>query len=188
MSTFSTFIYTGGGLLLVLLLLFIIPKLKIFFKSRKRKEKNVVEVKKEIHEKKIIVSKRSLIKVMIGPFVLVMLLGLFFIFEMKIVDFVKGYAIELFPINYVALFTILGLIFIAKGAILNLKSEQANNLKAFIWIMQGFGLSMIALCYELFNSSHIVLFGMKFNFLMFLLVIWEFVVLVSIVGNYKKVC
>lgn len=199
MSSLSMFMYTGGGLLLVLLLLFITPKIKDVLKKRKERSK-IVKIKKEEYKRKLekriekkiptIIKRGILIKEMIASFILVVLLGLFLIFETNIVEFVKGYAIELAPVNYVSLFTILGLVFVVRGILLALRSKRVknNSLKAFVWVMQGFALSMVALFYDFLNLGHVGLFGINFSWLIVLLAVWEIIVLVSIIWNYKKVC
>lgn len=188
MSALSTFIYSGGILLLALVLLFLVPKLRVFLKKRKEKEKKEKKHKNKIEKKiPVMIKKGILIKEIIASFILMVLLGLFLIFETNIVDFVKGYAIELAPINYVSLFTILGLIFITRGAILALRNKKDNKLKSFVWLMQGFVLSMVALFYDFLNLGHVELFGTNFSWLIVLLAVWEVIVLVGIFRGYRKV-
>jgi hypothetical protein len=189
--------YTGGILLIVLVLLFVVPKFNSFLKKRKEKmnkkrpkeSKRVVEVKfvqKENFHKKP-VKFRNVLSSLIVPFVLVVLLGLFMIFESQVVEFVRGYAIDLVPINYVSLFTLVGLIFITRGAILTLGNKENKNLKSFVWIMHGFVLTVVALFYDLIHYTHIEFVGRSFSALLVLLVIWEVVSLVAIFRSYKKV-
>ncbi len=197
MNAFKTFLYSAGGLLLILILLAVIPQLVSFLKKMKKKrkaKKEKMEVKKVVNKNKIEekeavkITRKGLLKALIVPFLLVVLLGLFLVFESQVVNFVKGYAIELVPINYVSLFTLIGLVFVINGLILDLKSRKKNNsLKSFVWIIHGLNFSLVALFYDFLNLTHVVLFGMRFSWLLVLLAGWELVILIGVFAGYKKV-
>ena len=197
MNAFKTFLYSAGGLLLILILLAVIPQLVSFLKKMKKKrkaKKEKMEVKKVVNKNKIEekeavkITRKGLLKALIVPFLLVVLLGLFLVFESQVVNFVKGYAIELVPINYVSLFTLIGLVFVINGLILDLKSRKKNNsLKSFVWIIHGLTFSLVALFYDFLNLTHVVLFGMRFSWLLVLLAGWELVILIGVFAGYKKV-
>jgi len=190
MGILNGMIYSGGILLLALVLLLVIPKIKLAFKKNKRQNKEIVKVsetKKHIEEPIEKINKGRLGDILFLPSLIILFLTLFLLFEANVVEFVRGYAIELYPINYVSLFTILGLVFITKGSLLGLKSKKGEGkLKAFVWISQGFALTMVALIYELLNQTHVVLFNVNFSWLIVLLVIFEFFSIKSIINHFKK--
>jgi cation transport ATPase len=197
MDAFKIFLSSAGGLLLILILLVVIPQFVSFLKKMKKKrkvKKEKIEVKgvvnkKKIEEKEAVkVTKKNLFRALIIPFFLVVLLGLFLVFESQVVNFVKGYAIELLPVNYVSLFILLGLIFVINGLILDLKSQKKNNnFKSFVWIIHGLVFSMVALFYDFLNLTHVVLFGMRFSWLLVLLAGWELVILIGVFSGYRKI-
>jgi cation transport ATPase len=162
-------------------------------KKKRKVKKEKIEVKgvvnkKKIEEKEAVkVTKKNLFRALIIPFFLVVLLGLFLVFESQVVNFVKGYAIELLPVNYVSLFILLGLIFVINGLILDLKSQKNNNFKSFVWIIHGLVFSMVALFYDFLNLTHVVLFGMRFSWLLVLLAGWELVILIGVFSGYRKI-
>jgi len=176
----------------VLVSLFLIYGLHVFSKKKSKQKNSKVEIKEIVNKKKIEEkeavknTKKNLINSLGFPFMLFILLWLFFIFEVKIVDFVRGFAIELAPIDYVNLFIILGLIFVINGLAFDIKSEKRNKLASFVWILHGLVFSLVALFYELMNMTHIFVFGITLNWLVTLLVFWEAAILINIFVCYKK--
>jgi cation transport ATPase len=180
------------ALLIVLILLFLMYKIHFFSKKKTKEKDSKIEIKEVFNKKKIEekgsvkVTKKNLIKSLVFPFGLFVLLWVFFIFEVQIVDFLRGFAIELAPIDYVNLFVILGLVFVINGLALDLKSKK-NKLDSFIWILHGLVFSLVSLFYELLNITHIFVFGFNLNWLVTLLVFWEAVILINIFAGYKKI-
>src|SRR6056297_943852 len=134
MNAFSVLLYSSMAFAVVLVSLFLIYGLHIFSKKKSKQKDSKVEIKEIVNKKKIEEkeavknTKKNLINSLGFPFMLFILLWLFFIFEVKIVDFVRGFAIELAPIDYVNLFIILGLIFVINGLAFDIKSEKRNKL------------------------------------------------------------
>jgi|APSaa5957512622_1039677.scaffolds.fasta_scaffold02070_1 hypothetical protein len=149
--------------------------------------------KKETKENKVnvkTIQDRELFGKVVLPVGLSFLLFLFLLFEQQVVDWFKEGAISM-PINYVALFLGLGLLFLIKGSIITLRpskktgEKRNNNLVASSWMIQGFVLSMVALFYGVMDWTHVALVGFRLSWLVVLFVIWEVLTIKSIIKTFK---
>jgi hypothetical protein len=142
---------------------------------------------------------RKLVKDFIWPFLVVVLVFLFLVFESSLLN-----SMGMVSFNHVNLLLALGLIFLVKGAVVALgpsiseilhrkevipnkiELDENSAMVAFVWIMQGFVFAMVALFSEIIAETHVMIVGSMFSWLVVLLVVWEAVMIVSTYNTFSR--